>query len=102
MFGFEKAKIETASTLSEMDIQQIEASIKGTVLENDEATLRMIETGFVSPNGVQQDPSEFIEQRLAILESGHMGASAEEIAQSDAMVQHSPAPETEHGSLSQQ
>jgi hypothetical protein len=97
MFGFEKRETTTASTLSEMDIQQIEDSIKGTVLENDEATLRMIETGFVSPNGVQQDPSEFIKLRLAIVESGSTGGSIDE----DAMVQHSPAPEAEHGSLSQ-
>lgn len=94
MFGFEKAKTDTASTLSEMDLQQIEDSIKGTALENDAATLRMIETGFVSPNGAQQDPSEFMEQRLAILQSGQAGASAAEIG-SEAMVQHSVRPETE-------
>ncbi len=94
MFGFERAGADKTAKMSELDLGQIEASIKGTALENDAATLRMIETGFVSPNGAQQDPSEFIKQRLAILESGQAGASAAEIG-SDAMVQHSVRPETE-------
>ena len=92
MFGIEREKPATPAV--ELDLQQIEESIKGTPLEHDEATLRMLETGFVSPNGVQQDPSDFIAQRLALLESGQSGASAPEI-NPDAMVQHSPAPQTE-------
>ena len=100
MFGFEKSH-DAQSNLSEGELLQVEESIKGTILENDPATLRMIETGFVSPNGSQHDPSEFIEQRKAILEAGDAGASAHELSEED-MVQHSKGPEQEHGSLSQQ
>lgn len=98
MFGFEGSK--ASKGYSEAELGDIEESLKGTILEHDAATRSMLEAGFVSPNGKQQDAYEFIEQRKALLESGDLGASAHELTE-DAMVQHSKEPEQEHGSISQ-
>ncbi len=78
---------------------ELRIAIEDAGLGEDPALKAMIETGFVSPNGTEYDPFEFIAKRKELVESGDVGASAPEIGGS--MVEHSKAPEAEHGSLSQ-
>jgi hypothetical protein len=93
MSGFNE-KPKPVQGLSEDELQDFETSTKGTPLEHDLATRSMIEAGFVSPNGVLQDPKMWKEQRLAKVLSGDSGASALEIKE-DQLVQHSRLPEDE-------
>jgi hypothetical protein len=74
-------------------------AIEDAGLGNDPAVKAMIETGFVSPNGTEYDPFEFIAKRKELVESGDVVATTPDTAGS--MVEHSKAPEEEHGSLSQ-
>ena len=89
-----KAGQDDSFAVTDEMLAKAEEAIKEAGLEDDEATLRMLETGFISPNGVQQDPLTFIEQRKALLDAGDTGASASEISE-DSKVLHSVAPETE-------
>lgn len=79
---------------------ELRIAIEDAGLGGDPAVKAMIESGFVSPNGTEHNPLEFIAQRKALVEAGENGASASEL-KDDTMVQHSPAPQAEHGSLSQ-
>jgi hypothetical protein len=73
---------------------ELRIAIDEAGLSEDAALKAMIESGFVSPNGTEWDPLEFIAQRQAALERANEGAEAP-TNPADNMVQHSPAPETE-------
>jgi hypothetical protein len=55
---------------------ELRIAIDEAGLSGDPAIAEMIKTGFVSPNGVEHDPVEFIAQRKALVESGENGAEA--------------------------
>ncbi len=73
---------------------ELRIAIDEAGLSDDPAIKAMLETGFVSPNGTEHDPFEFIAQRKALVESGENGAEAPQVS-ADQLVQHSPIPESE-------
>ena len=73
---------------------ELRIAIDEAGLSEDPAVRAMVERGFVSPNGTEQDPFEFIAQRKALADAGETGAEAPKVS-ADQLVQHSPVPESE-------
>lgn len=58
---------------------ELRIAIDEAELGEDPAVKAMIESGFVSPNGTEHDPFEFITQRKALIDAGESGAETPQI-----------------------
>jgi hypothetical protein len=95
-----KAGNAQAYVPSESDFQDAEAMIAGNPdLAQNERMQWLIQNDFINEEGRQLNPADTVKAALARLENPGMDVEAGNIAAN--LVEHSKAPEAEHGSLSQ-